>query len=113
MDPGQTDDERFVRMTMGPATVQVNVIGSRNGSGGGCSAANDKLSFSLHWKKDGAASDCLSPRVRGPASFLSCFYKIERTLPGGGAGKWYVRVQNPGRCTVNYTLVCRDGKHTP
>lgn len=111
--PGKTDDDRFVRMTKGPATVQVDVRGSRDSRGQGCSSANEKLSFSLHWKQNGAASDCLSPRVRGPASFLSCFYNIQMTLPGGGAGKWYVRVKNPGRCTVNYHLICRDGKHTP
>lgn len=111
--PGKTDYDRFVRMTKGPATVQVDVQRSRDSRGKSCYPANEKLSFSLHWKADGPASDCLSPRVRGPASFLSCFYSIERTLTGGGAGKWFVRVKNPGRCTVDYHLICRDGKHTP
>lgn len=110
--PGQTDYDRFVRMTKGPATVQVDVQRSR-GSSGICSAANDKLSFSLHWTKRGNASACLSPSVRGPASFLSCYYRVEKLGPEGRPGLWYVRVKNAGKCTVDYHLICRDGKHTP
>lgn len=108
--PGKTDHERFVRMTKGPATVQVEVKRSSDES---CYPANEKLSFGLHWTKNGNASACLSPSVRGPASFLSCHYRVDKLGPEGRPGIWYVRVKNPGRCTVHYELVCRDGKHTP
>ncbi len=110
---GKTDFDRFVRMTKGPATVQVDVQRSRDSKGKGCSAANEKLSFSLHWTKKGNASACLSPSVRGPGSFLSCYFKVDKLGPGGRPGLWFVRVKNPGKCTVDYHLICRDGKHTP
>lgn len=111
--PDKTDHDRFVRLTKGPATVQLDVQQARDSRGGTCSAANEKLSFSLHWTKRGDASACLSPSVRGPASFLSCYFRVDKLGPGGRPGVWYVRVKNAGRCTVDYHLICRDGKHTP
>lgn len=110
--PGVTDKGRFVRLTKGEATVQVDVTRSYNARGS-CSASNDRLSFGLHWTKASAAQSCLSPSRRGPASFLSCYFKAQKLGPDGRTGKWFVHVRNPGRCTVAYKLICRDGKHTP
>lgn len=111
--PGVTDKDRFVRLTKGEATVQVDVTRSYDSGGASCNAANDRLSFSLHWTKASAAQACLSHSVRGPASFLSCYFNSQKVSGDGRTGKWFVFVKNPGRCMVDYKLVCRDGKHTP
>lgn len=42
--PGQTDTGHYVRLTKGPATVQVDV----RGAVGNCSPSKERLSFSVH-----------------------------------------------------------------
>lgn len=107
--PGQTDKDRYVRLTKGPATIQVDVRGTI----GNCSARNERLSISVHWTKKSQAESCLRPSVRGPGSFLSCYFKADKVSRGQKSGKWFVFVKNPGRCTVYYDLICRNGRHTP
>jgi hypothetical protein len=110
--PGKTDYDRFVRLTKGPVSIQVDVQNSYD-SRGDCSAVNDRLTMSLHWTQRGDTSyGCLDPSRRGPHSFLSCYYVAQKLGPGNRPGKWFVRIKNPGRCTVEYNLVCRDGRHT-
>lgn len=111
--PNRTDKDRFVRLTLGEVTVQINSLGSKDTRGHNCHRKNDKLSFSLHWTKNGPSSACLDPSRRGPGTFLSCFFKAKKVRPGDTQGKWFVHVTNPGDCTVSYTLVCSNGKHSP
>ena len=112
INPKTTDYEHYVRTTLGPVTVQVNVQGSYNNRGD-CPASKDNLYFSVHWTKRRDAYGCLDPSNRGPGSFLSCYFKAKQLGPGGRPGKWFVRITNPGVCTVDYRLVCWNGKQRP
>lgn len=107
-----TDFQHYVRTTLGPVTIQLNVQGSYNNRGN-CPAIKDKFFFSVHWTKHGDAYGCLDPSRRGPGTFLSCYFKAKQVGPGGRPGKWFVRITNPGVCKVDYILVCWNGRQTP
>lgn len=100
------DSKPFVRLTRGPATVQVDVKGAT----GSCSHKNEKLSFEIYSKRSKKDYvECLSPSVQGPAGFLSCWFRSQKNK----TTIYNVEVYNDGPCRLNYDLICWNGRQKP
>ena len=78
INPKTTDYEHYVRTTLGPVTVQVNVQGSYNNRGD-CPASKDNLYFSVHWTKRRDAYGCLDPSNRGSWLILELLFQGQAT----------------------------------